>query len=107
LVRRVAVTKSATAGGARPDARAHFESLDVAGLALSAPRRILIVDDVVTSGATLLACASRVQDAHPGAQVLAFGLIRAMSRVEVDEIPAPCVGTITLDPYSGLTTRRP
>lgn len=49
----------------------------------------LVVDDVIAGSATLLACASR-----------------AMSRVEVDQIPAPCVGAITRDPYSGLTAHQ-
>ncbi len=97
LVRTVAVPKSAFAAiGERPDARRHFETMAMESSLLS-PRRITVVDDIVTKGATLLAAASRVQEAFPDAEVRAFALLRTMGLVEeIDKIVDPCKGTITL-----------
>ena len=108
LERVVAVPKSATAGsGERPNASRHFDTIQVAGLPLGHSRRLLLVDDVVTSGATLLACVSRLQDAYPLDQVQAFAAIRAISDGDISSIRAPCIGSVTLDRLGGLTTRRP
>lgn len=97
LVRTVAVPKSAFApAGERPDARRHFETMAVER-SLLRPRRITVVDDIVTKGATLLAAASRIQEAFPEAEVRAFALLRTMGLVEeIDKIVDPCTGTITL-----------
>jgi hypothetical protein len=97
LARTTAVPKSAFAApGERPDAERHFETMKVEP-ALQRPGRITVVDDIVTKGATLLAAASRVQDAFPEAEVRAFALLRTMGLVvEVEKILDPCRGTITL-----------
>lgn len=70
--------------------------------------KILIVDDVVTSGATLFAAVEAVQGLWPSAEVRAFALVR-----RVDEIPDtphqcldPCNGVITLRD-DGRTIRDP
>lgn len=106
LTRTVAVPKSAfAASGERPDVSQHFESMAVEGLLVRA-KRITIVDDVITKGATLLAAASRVQEAFPEAEVRAFALLRTMGLVEeIDQIVDPCVGTITL--VRGDSVRHP
>ena len=65
LERRFAVRKSATAvTGERPTVREHFESLCVARLPASPPR-IVLVDDVITKGRTLLAAAMRLHGKRP------------------------------------------
>ena len=48
----------------RPTAEQHYESISVQGI-LSEPEEILLVDDVVTRGVTLLGCANRLADAFP------------------------------------------
>ena len=73
---------------------------------LTAPERIVLIDDVVTKGATLLAGASLVRDAFPGVQVDCFALVRTLGlQPEVDQIVDPVVGTITRNPWGGADRR--
>lgn len=65
----------------RPTLREHYRSLAVQGT-LARHRRIVLVDDVVTSGTTLLAGARRLADAVPDATVVAFALARVQSTGE-------------------------
>jgi hypothetical protein len=97
ITRTMAVPKSAfAASGERPDASRHYETMAVE-VGLMRGARIAVVDDIITKGATLLAAASRVQEAFPEAEVRAFALLRTMGLVEeVEKILDPCRGTITL-----------
>jgi hypoxanthine phosphoribosyltransferase len=85
----------------------HFDSL-AHSRQLSPAKRYLVVDDVITRGATLLACASRIKESNPTAEVKGFALLRAISNpVEFEAIVDPVGdGTITLRPQ-GDTLRRP
>jgi predicted amidophosphoribosyltransferase len=95
LRRNVAVRKSATAtGGRRPTVHSHYESFAVERCSDPRPK-LLLVDDVVTKGRTLMAAASRLQDAYPRAQIAAFALLRTMGLVpEVTRLIDPCIGEI-------------
>lgn len=74
-----------------------MESLAVQRGILS-PRTIVIVDDFVTKGASLLAAATRIQEAFPEAEVLGFALIRTLGLVpEIEKILSPCTGRIWHD----------
>ena len=96
LHRTRAVPKSATAAcGARPTVGTHYDSfaIDTAAIPL---RHIVLIDDVITKGRTLLAAASRLQEAFPAAQIRAFALLRTMGLAAgVDRLVDPCVGQIT------------
>jgi predicted amidophosphoribosyltransferase len=95
-LRRVsAVRKSATAPvGERPTVQDHYDSLAVKA-SLVPPTRIVLVDDVITKGRTLLAAASRMREAFPDAEIRAFALLRTMGLVpEVAQLLDPCVGEI-------------
>ena len=95
-LRRVrAVRKSATAApGERPTVNLHYESFLIDHPAVP-PERIVLIDDVVTKGRTLLAAASRVHDAFPEAQIRAFALVRTMGFIPcVEQLLAPCKGEI-------------
>ena len=95
-VRRVRqVPKSAyQTPGNRPNARTHYNSIAVDAELLN-PARILLVDDIVTKGSTLLACASRASEAFPQAEIRAFPMVRTMGLVpDIDRRLAPCVGRI-------------
>jgi len=104
LKRIEAVPKSAFAQpGSRPDARKHLRSIEMLP-SLAPPPVITIVDDVVTKGATLLAAASHISSAFPGAVVRAFAVVRTMGLVpEVEEVIDPCIGRIRWD---GVNIRR-
>jgi predicted amidophosphoribosyltransferase len=96
VLRRVrAVRKSATAApGERPTVNLHYESFLIERPAIS-PESIVLVDDVVTKGRTLLAAASRVHEAFPGAQIRAFALVRTMGLIPgVEQLLDPCKGEI-------------
>lgn len=59
------------------------------------PKRITVVDDVITKGATMLAATSRVQEEFAEAEVRGFALLRTMGLVgEIERIVDPCRGTI-------------
>jgi adenine/guanine phosphoribosyltransferase-like PRPP-binding protein len=56
---------------------------------------VVIIDDVVTRGRTLLAASSRVRDAIPGVRIRAFALLRTMGLVTgVQQLLDPCRGEI-------------
>jgi hypothetical protein len=95
-VRRVSrVRKSATAPpGARPTVAEHYESFAVER-GVEAPSRVILVDDVVTKGRTLLAAATRLREAFPTSDIRAFALLRTMGLGQkVDRLLDPCVGEI-------------
>jgi predicted amidophosphoribosyltransferase len=99
LRRRFAVRKSATArAGARPTVWEHYDSFAVEptdGLVAGQLTRIVLVDDVVTRGRTLLAAAMRLHEACPTAQIRAFALLRTMGLVaDIERLFQPCRGEI-------------
>ncbi|HTV95788.1 MAG TPA: hypothetical protein VME42_07280 [Steroidobacteraceae bacterium] len=98
VLRRIgAVPKSRNAApGRRPTVERHYHSLAVERARAPAdPARIVLVDDVVTKGRTLLAAAVRLQESFPRASIGAFALMRTLGfAADVPRLLAPCVGTI-------------
>jgi predicted amidophosphoribosyltransferase len=95
-LRRVhAVRKSSTAAPSeRPTVTLHYESFSIER-SPTEPEKILLVDDVITKGRTLLAAASRLHDAFPSAQIRAFALVRTMGLISgVEQLLDPCMGEI-------------
>jgi hypothetical protein len=107
LVRKEAIPKAATSiSSARPDALKHYRTLAVQKDLLSVPE-IVLVDDVVTTGAALLGSANRVLESYPDAHVRGFAAIRTMSdSSQFEKITHPVVGTIALR-SNGRCYRRP
>jgi hypothetical protein len=95
LRRCTAVRKSATACvGNRPTVEDHFHSFGVSGSPLPSDR-ILLIDDVVTKGRTLLAAAAYLRQAFPEMHVQAFALLRTMSLTsDINSLVQPCIGEI-------------
>jgi predicted amidophosphoribosyltransferase len=106
LHRISAVPKSAYALiGARPSIGRHYDSFALAS-PLCQPRSIILIDDIVTKGRTLLAAAVRLQEAFPRAHIKAFALVRTMGLVsEVNCLLDPCRGEIRW--RGGDAIRRP
>lgn len=107
LVRTEAVPKAAfSTSRDRPTARRHYETLAVQGRLLE-PESILMIDDIITRGATLLGAANRLAEAFPRARISAFVAMRTVSnpdefRREYD----PQMGVVRLR-EDGSTLRRP
>jgi predicted amidophosphoribosyltransferase len=106
LRRARAVRKSATAPrGERPTMDSHYESFCVERPTISA-ERILLIDDVVTKGSTLLAAANRLHEVFPCSQIRAFALVRTRGLIDgIPQLLDPCMGEISWQ--SGETRRVP
>ena len=108
LIERVAAVRKSSSSPAseRPLIHEHVESMSV-DADLIQPDQITIVDDVLTMGRTMFACASLLRDAFPNAEIRAFAMIRTQGMVDnIDRIFDPSVGTITGYP-SGKSYRDP
>lgn len=101
------VTKAASAKSTdRPKAIDHYNSFEVQ-TSITPPTNIVLVDDVITTGATLIGAANRLIEAFPNVPIRAFSVLRAISNPnDFVKIDAPVKGTITLYP-SGKTHREP
>jgi phosphoribosylpyrophosphate synthetase len=59
------------------------------------PRRVVLMDDIITRGRTLLAAAARVREALPDTQIRAFALLRTMGLIsDLSQLLEPCRGEI-------------
>mgnify|MGYP001229244299 CR=1 FL=1 len=90
----------------RPTAQQHYDSLGVTSTGL-APARFVLIDDVITRGATMLGAASRLGTAFPNAEIRCFAVMRSISEpLPFTNIFEPVVGKVELK-SSGGTVRRP
>jgi len=98
LCRRHAVRKSATSPpGLRPTVMDHYASFALAGVrpGWGSPARLVLVDDVITRGRTLLAGAARLREAFPQAEIRGFALLRTLAAGEnVGAVPDPSEGIV-------------
>jgi hypothetical protein len=97
LLRRDPLPKAATSQARdRPKAVEHYLSLEVQKR-LSDPHHILLVDDIITRGATMLGAANRLRETFPGVHIFAFAAMRTMTPPFVfRDIYDPCIGEIAL-----------
>src|SRR5262249_15340508 len=81
----------------RPTVQQHYRSFAV----IPSPRHpsdIVLVDDVITKGRTLIAAAMRLREAFPAATIRAFALVRTMGLIaDVERLFDPCEGAIRWD----------
>lgn len=108
LVRAKPLPKSATSWAPnRSTAAQHYDSLVVQDI-LGNPENVLLVDDVVTRGATLLGAANRLFEIYPKARIRTFAALRTVSNPsEFRGVGESVVGTITLQSNGTGTLRRP
>jgi len=107
LERTEAVRKSAlSAPGERVSVDRQLETMRIADFPIR-PKRITIVDDVVTKGTTLLAAANFLRRVLPDADIAAFALLRTIPVGDrLDRFVDPVVGRIVLTRW-GDTRREP
>ena len=110
LVRETPVPKSAWSDASeRPTPSRHFETIAVQGsIKDPPPEKFVLVDDIVTRGATLLGSANRLLEAFPKAQVHAFAAMRTISvPSKFTNMYDPQSGTIEYRAWIDDTLRRP
>ncbi len=110
LVRQRPVRKAAwSKPSERPKVMEHFETISVQGLVAEPfPDEIVLVDDIITRGATLLGAANRLTQALPKAKIRAFAAMRTISNpADFEALYKPVVGTSQYQPSTGDTIRRP
>lgn len=95
LKRIYAVQKSAFAAAAdRPTVEQHYDSISC-DKELVSPQKITLVDDVLTQGTTSVACALRVAEVYPDAEIRVFAIVRTQGFVEnIEKLRDPSVGVI-------------
>lgn len=98
LVRRYPVKQSRfSQSSERPTAQVHYDSFAGSDERLFKPASIVLVDDVVSRGRTLLAGATRLSEAYPGVEVRGFAAFRTIGfGQEVEAIRKPFVGRVLL-----------
>lgn len=110
LLRTTALRKAATSDPSeRPTPKEHLETISVQEqISEPPPSEILLVDDIVTRGATLLGAANRLAEAFPKARIRAFAGMRTISvPSDFEATYDPCSGTIEYREQIGDTLRRP
>lgn len=88
--------------GERPTPREHYDSMKVKAL-IEAPDKIVLVDDVITKGATFAGAAVRLMEAFPEAEVRAFAMARTQGTMK--QIIEPCRGYISCWTDGGAAKR--
>ena len=80
----------------RPKAEEHYETMEITKT-LDELSEVLLVDDIVTRGATMLGAANTLADEFPSANIRVFAAMRTISNPnEFANIIDPCKGTIEL-----------
>jgi hypothetical protein len=94
-----AIAKSAWCGpSSRPDFLEHYWSLELTARNLPTPQ-LLLVDDFITLGRTLLSAAAVIRNTEPNAELRALALVRTDGlKPDITSLTDPIIGIIR---YSG------
>lgn len=90
----------------RPTVKEHVATLGLGGSLPFGLGAILLVDDILTRGATMMAVALRLRGAYDGVQVRGFALARSGSE-PMEQWAQPTVGRIHYETWSDRISRRP
>ena len=92
------VQKSAYCRGKdRPKPMDHYNTIRIKSLMkhMQAPKRIVLIDDLITRGSTMLGCVNVLKDAYPTASMMGFAVMRTISDISLfKDIKDPQVGTV-------------
>ncbi len=92
------VLRSATAGrGNRCNPGDHFRTIKFSSLLDFGASRVILVDDIITRGATIAGCAMRVKASVPTAKIAAFALMRTMGLNNFEKTLEPVVGNLAFN----------
>lgn len=95
VISRVDAVAKSAGNPDRPPLADHLASLAVQK-SFRPPSRLLLVDDVVTTGTTLMACMLRLAETFPGVPIEAFALARVLSQGEPTQVFEPIVEEISM-----------
>ena len=110
LARVTPIRKAAWSGASnRPRPSEQYQTMGVQGsISELKPKEIVLVDDIVTRGATFLGAANRLVEAFPEARIRAFAAMRTISNSsEFEALYEPVSGTITYREDRDDSIRRP
>lgn len=97
LQRTKPVRKSSHSPGNRLSPIEHHDTMAIQHR-LTAPPRIMLVDDVVTTGSAFLGSAWLMREAYPDTDVKAFAAMRTICYVNsFKNLVCPCMGKLTLN----------
>lgn len=108
LIRTKALRKSATSlSDQRPSPTEHFQSIAVQGN-LESTQEIVLVDDIVTRGHTMIGAANRLLEVFPSSRIRAFAAMRTVSDwTDFSHIYDPRIGSIEYREAYDDALRRP
>jgi hypothetical protein len=91
----------------RPSPNEHYNSLS-AKKELEIPEQIVLVDDVITRGHTMMGAAWRIQDIYPNTPIFGFAAMRAIHNIALfKNWYDPVVGTVNYRLQEGDCIRSP
>lgn len=108
LIRSKPVNKSSwSIPSQRPLPSEHYDSLKVEQT-VTELNEVILIDDVITRGSTLIAAANKLIDAFPKIKIHSFAAVRTISNsVDFHKWFDPVQGVITFRSLTGDTIRRP
>ena len=92
----------------RPTPEEHFQTLAVQDqVSQKIPDRLVLIDDIVTRGATLIGAANRLAEVFPNARIMGFAAMRTVGAPDFDNVYDPQSGVIRYRDLTGDTIRQP